>query len=262
MHDDTTDSPTKGAQSLHRAMLLLATVGEHNVAGIRLTELAQATGLHVATAHRLLSALVREQMVAFDSRYTKRYFLGIRLHSLVDLARYSAERSRLRLCLAAIVEETGAVAYLYAPLLNDMIALERVEAPRVPSGLLVEVGRRLPLGIGAGSIALLAAMPPARARELVELNAMRYLEYSGLSKEQVLQSVEEARTAGYGITRQQVAKGFIGIGLVMRNGHGEPETAITVVQTVRRMTPAYIGACLGIMRRHIDATEPVRLAGY
>jgi DNA-binding IclR family transcriptional regulator len=123
--------PTKGAQSLHRAMQLLATVGEHNVTGIRLTELAQATGLHVATAHRLLSALVREQMVAFDVHYTKRYFLGLRLHSLVDLARYSTIRARLReRFLATIVVETGTVAYLYVPLLNDMIALDCVEYPR------------------------------------------------------------------------------------------------------------------------------------
>jgi DNA-binding IclR family transcriptional regulator len=151
-------------------------------------------------------------MVAFDNRYTKRYFLGIRLHSLVDLAHYSTQRSRLCAFLADVVDETGGAAYIYAPLLNDIIALERTEAPR---GLIVEIGRRLPMGIGAARIALLAALPAERASELIDANANRYREYSGLSATEVWASVEEARASGYGITRQQVARNFIGIG----NGH-------------------------------------------
>ncbi len=250
---------TKGAQSLHRAMQLLAAVGEHNVTGIRLTELAQVTGLHVATTHRLLSALVREQMVAFDVHYTKRYFLGLRLHSLVDLARYSALRAKLRDFLAAIVIETRAIAYLYVPLLNDTIALDVVEYPRAPRGLVSEIGRRLPMGIGAGSIALLAAMPDARARALVSANAARYDEYSGLTEAAVWRSIDEARATGYGITLEQVARGFIGVGLVIRNDRGEAEAAVTVVGTLKRMTPAHVEACLEITRRHVAALGPIDL---
>ena len=243
-------------------MQLLAAVGEHNVTGIRLTELAQATGLHVATAHRLLSALVREQMVAFDVHYTKRYFLGLRLHSLVDLARYSAIRARLRDFLATIVVETGAVAYLYVPLLNDMIALDCVEYPRAPRGLTSEIGRRLPMGIGAGSIALLAAMHEQRARRLISSNASRYDEYSGLTEAEVWRSIEEARQSGFGITREQVAPGYIGVGIAIRNDRGEPEAAVTVVSTVKRMTPDHIENCLATVRKHIDLLGPIDLGTH
>ncbi len=252
-------SQTKGAQSLHRAMQLLATVGEHNVTGIRLTELAQATGLHVATAHRLLSALVRDQMVAFDAHYTKRYFLGLRLHSLVDLARYAAVRARVREFLAAIVVETRAAAYLYVPLLNDMIALDCVADHRAPHGVVSEIGRRLPMGIGAGSIALLAALPEARARRLIAANAVRYDEFSGLPQEAVWHSIEEARVTGYGITREQVAPGFIGVGLAVLNDRGEPEAAVTVVGSLRRMTPEHVVASLESVRKHLAALGPLNL---
>ena len=244
-------SQTKGAQSLHRAMQLLATVGEHNVTGIRLTELAQATGLHVATAHRLLSALVRDQMVAFDAHYTKRYFLGLRLHSLVDLARYAAVRARVREFLAAIVVETRAAAYLYVPLLNDMIALDCVADHRAPHGVVSEIGRRLPMGIGAGSIALLAALPEARARRLIAANAVRYDEFSGLPQEAVWH--------GYGIPREQVEPGFIGVGLAVLNDRGEPEAAVTVVGSLRRMTPAHVAASLESVRKHLAALGPLNL---
>ncbi len=254
------ESRTKGAQSLHRAMQLLATVGEHNVAGIRLTELAQATGLHVATAHRLLSALVREQMVAFDNRYTKRYFLGIRLHSLVDLARYASVRARLRAFLAAIAAETGEVCYLYVPLLNDMILLERADVPRAARSLLVDVGRRLPMGVGAASIAHLAALPPGRACDLVETNAPRYAEFPSVTAESVWASVGEARRTGHGVTRQQVARGLIGLGMSIRNASGTPEAAVTLVGPVKRMTPDHCATCVAAMRRHVDALGPIDLA--
>jgi DNA-binding IclR family transcriptional regulator len=252
--------PAKGAQSLHRAMLLLATVGEHNVTGIRLTELAQATGLHIATAHRLLGALVHEQMVAFDGRYTKRYFLGLRLHSLVDLARYSPWRARIRACLAAIAADTGDVAYLYVPLLNDMIMLERADVAPAARTLLVDVGRRLPIGVGAASISLLAALPCERAQELVQINAPRYAEFPSLTREAVWRSVEEARETGYGITRQQVARGLVGLGMTIRNGRGEPEAAITLVGTLKRMSPHHVAASIEAMRRHILALGPIDLA--
>lgn len=252
---------TRGTQSLHRAMQLLAVVGEHNLTGIRLTELAQATGLHVATAHRLLSALVREQMVAFDSRYTKRYFLGIRLHSLIDLARYAAVRERLRGFLAAVVAQTGGIGYLYVPLLNDTVVLERVAGAAIPRTLVADPGRRLPMGVGAGSIAFLAALAPNRARDLVDANAARFAEYPGLDRDGVWRSVEEARAAGYGITREQVARGMIGIGIAIRNARGEPEAAVTMVDTLRRMTPAHIEHCLMVARQQIAVLEPIDLAG-
>ena len=160
-----------------------------------------------------------------------------------------------------MIAETGNVGYIYVPLLNDTVVLERVEAPGTPRPLIVELGRRLPMGVGAGSIALLAAMPPGKARDLVEANAGRYAEFPSLSADAVWRSVEEARAAGYGITREQVARGFIGIALAIRNRNGEPEAAITVVGTLKQMTPAAIERQLAVARRHIAAIEPIDLAG-
>ena len=77
----------------------------------------------------------------------------------------------------------------------------------------------------------------------------------------VWQSVEEARAAGYGITREQVSRGLIGIGVVIRNGRRKPEAALTVVDTIQRMTQAHIEACVSVARRHISALEPLDLAG-
>lgn len=255
------EATTKGAQSLHRAMQLLAAVGERNLAGARLTELALATDLHIATAHRLLAALLREQMVSFDRDYTKRYFLGARLHHLIDLAPYARVRPRLRALAEAVAAQTGQVAYIYVPLLNDMMAIERAERPRASRILIRDIGRRLPMGVGAGSIAYLAQLPVARAHDLVQLNAERYAEFGGLSALEVWSSVEEARALGFGISRQQVAPGVIGIGMTIGRRDDQPEAAITVVGTPAQMTPERIAAMIPNMAR-IARGSPVHLPGF
>ena len=48
----------KGAQSVHRTIDLLRTVSKYNRQGVNLSKIARDTGLHNATAHRILSALV------------------------------------------------------------------------------------------------------------------------------------------------------------------------------------------------------------
>lgn len=230
------EGTTRGAQSLHRAMQLLTAVGERNLGGARLTELAQATGLHIATAHRLLSALVREGMISHDRDYTKRYFLGARLHTLIDLAPYAAARPRLRAIAEAAAARTGLVAYIYVPLLNDMMAIERAEPPRAARILIRDIGRRLPMGVGAGSIAFLAGLSRSRAEDLIRMNATRFGEFGDLTADQVLASVEAARIRGFGTTREQVAKGVVGVGVAFDGQPGAPLAALTVVGTTTQMT--------------------------
>lgn len=242
------EGSTRGAQSLHRAMQLLAAVGERNLGGARLTELAQATGLHIATAHRLLAALVREGMISHDRDYTKRYFLGARLHTLIDLAPYADVRPRLRAIAEAAAAQTGLVAYIYVPLLNDMMAIERAEPPRAARVLIRDIGRRLPMGVGAGSIAFLATLPEGRAEDLVRMNAHRFGEFGNLTTDQVLASVEEARRQGYGMTREQVAKSVVGLGVALVGPSGHPLAALTAVGTTLQMNDTQIADTLAVLR--------------
>ncbi len=56
----------KGAQSVHRTVALLRAVAKYNDQGANLSKIARKVGLHVATAHRILSALVAEGFVSYD----------------------------------------------------------------------------------------------------------------------------------------------------------------------------------------------------
>ena len=224
---ELTQAPPKGAQSIHRAIDVFVVVGEHDTNGVRLTEVAQLTGLHVATAHRLLNALVWDRMVTYDS-YTKRYSLGVRFHSMTNSARFGKVRQQFADAMTRIAASTGDVVYLYLPLGAEIICVERIEGSYPIKALIREKGARLPMGAGAGGIAMLATLPTDKARQVIEFNADRYPQY-GLTAEDVSRAVARARKVGYGLNRDQVMKGVTGIGVAMLDATGNPQAAITVV---------------------------------
>jgi len=247
-----------GAQSIHRAIDLLVAVGEANETGSRLTDLAERTGLHLSTAHRVLNALVWEGMLIFDA-YSKRYYLGVRVHGLVDSARYGSAQPRVRSLVSSVAELTGTAAYFYLPLMNDIISVASARAARTAPGPNTDVQARYPLGIGAAGIALLAAWPAETARRIIHFNADRYAEYGGQSPQSVLQAVKAAARVGYGLN-EGVLPGVTAIGMVVRNSKGNPEAAVAAVYSGAKLSKARIKDTVDILRKQITAIEPLDYA--
>lgn len=243
----------KGAQAIHRAMNLLAVVGRNNTRGIRLKELAAETGLHIATAHRLLNALAWNGMVIFD-RFSKRYYLGVQMHALMDATRYGGIQPRLTSLMETLARKMSAIIYAYLPLMNDIIGIKRLA-----SGSVTETGAdegvRYPLGIGAAGVAILATMSPAQARSIALSNSDRYAEYH-TSTSAVLQAVRNARQTGYGIN-QGVIHNTFGIGTVIRNARGEVSAAVSAVYHVDNISGARLTKMADILLREVRSFEPL-----
>ncbi|HEX2890671.1 IclR family transcriptional regulator [Vineibacter terrae] len=245
----------KGAQAIHRAMGLLAVVGRNNTHGIRLKELAAQTGLHVATAHRLLNALAWNGMVIFDG-FSKRYYLGVQVHALIDATRYGGIQPRLASLMETLARRMAAVIYAYLPLMNDIISIKRVGSKdTVLHDTGIGDGVRYPLGIGAAGVAILATMPPEQARAIAASNSERYADYH-TSTSAVLQAVRNARQAGYGLN-QGVIHNTFGIGTVIRNSRGEVSAAISAVYSVEALGERRLQKMAGILLREVKAFEPL-----
>ena len=197
-----------------------------------------------------------EHMVSFDS-YSRRYFLGVRLHALMDSTRFAGIKAHLQDAMTRIKEATGDVVYLYLPIMNDVICVERMEGAFPVRALIRDVGARLPCGIGAGGVAILADLPEALARSIVSANAGRYAEYNNLSGDKVWRAIVAARKAGYGLNREQVMAGITGIGVAVHNARGEPKAAITVVSIAQRMDGERRSEVARIMKREITRAEPL-----
>jgi DNA-binding IclR family transcriptional regulator len=226
----------KGAQSVYRTISLLRSVAKHSETGSRLSDIAKEVGIHIATAHRILSVLVQEGFVTYDST-SKRYSLGIELYNLGKSAHQYALRDRYRHALEKIANETEDTVFLLIRSGNDVLCIDLVEGKYAIRTMTITLGARRPLGIGAGSLCLIAFLPDEQFDSILSENAARYPHYKGLTKKDIKKLGLESRSRGYVVSKGLFHEGVTSVGTPIFDKEGELVAAITVSAIDRRMSP-------------------------
>jgi DNA-binding IclR family transcriptional regulator len=246
-----------GTQSLDRALALLRLVASRCGRGIRLVDLVEASGLAKPTAHRMLQALERNGLVLLDAA-ERRYHLGPEAYVIGTLAadRFGLHRAALPSLsrLALVSEDT---AFLSVRRDWQAVCLHREEGPYPIRSHVLQAGDRFPLGVGAASLALLAALPDAEVEEVLAEAApeiaARYPRYSlPLLREEVART----RDAGFALNRGLVQAESWGIGIVVRNRQGRCEGALSITAIESRLAATARQQELAALLRE----EAVRLA--
>ncbi|MFH2127579.1 MAG: IclR family transcriptional regulator [Pseudomonadota bacterium] len=225
-----------GVQSVHRAVSLLRVVARHNDNGIRLTPLCKEVGLKPSTAYQLLATLVKEGFVTHDP-YSKLYNLGLDLFTLGSAAHQFALRDYLQDTLERIARRTGDTVYLVMRSGTSCLYLSRLEGAFPVRTLIVDVGARRPLGIGAGSLALMAWLPDDQVERIIQSNAGLYADYNHQTPEDVRRLVIQTRKQGYALNDRQVEPQVVGVGLPLHDDEGQVVAAISVGAIPTRMNP-------------------------
>jgi DNA-binding IclR family transcriptional regulator len=223
-----------GAQSLHRAISLIRAVARHNDSGFTLSKLAREAGLHVATAHRMLSVLAKENLV-FQDPASRHYHLGIDLFLLAGAAQQFTIRHRFRTALERIAQETGDTVFLLIRSGYDALCLDRVEGQFPIRTVPIDIGVRRPLGIGAGSLALIGFLAPEQLEPILQANARRYPQYKSLNKKDIQEMAAHSRKTGYVVSEGLFHPGVTSIGIPIFHENGEVIAAITVSSVSQRM---------------------------
>jgi len=219
----------EGTQSIERAISILALVSQAAGAGASLTDLVARSGLKQPTVHRLLSALGRSGLVEQDDD-TRRYHLGYESYVLGILAapRFGLHRlAQGSVARLAHVSEDTAFLTVRRGLFS--VCVHREEGTYPIRAHVLSVGDRHPLGVGAGSIALLAALPDAEVDAILDGNAALYEQrYPALSLDGLRGLVAETRLRGFSAHRGLIFPGSWGIGVVVRDEHGHPTAALSI----------------------------------
>jgi DNA-binding IclR family transcriptional regulator len=92
----------------------------------------------------------------------------------------------------------------------------------------IELGIHRPLGVGAGSLAILNSLPDDEIERIVSANARRLGPYGKLTVPLLLQLVREAQEAGYASHDSRMLNGLSGVGILVRNSEGAPLGAISI----------------------------------
>jgi DNA-binding IclR family transcriptional regulator len=227
-------TPQDAPSSVQKACRILRALTDARTT--RLTDIAAAAGLDKATALRLLDVLARDGFVVRDTD-TKHYALGGELFLLgaAALARFDP-RPVVRPSLLRLANTFEDTAILSIPSGAESICMD-VEEGRFPiRANYLQVGSRRPLGVGAGSLALLAWMSDAEREAVMPAIAARLDRYPRITPALLARQAAEARRRGYVLLLDVVVERMGGIAVPIIGRDGRPVAALSVAALTDRIT--------------------------
>lgn len=250
-----------GTQSIERVVELLRTVASRGRNGMRLGDVATATGLPTSTCFRMLQRLELEGLLERHP-VTRKYFLGPLLHELGMLAYPRVQlAAHCEPVLAELAHETQDTVYLSERRGLEAVCTARALGDYPIKALTLDVGIRRPLGVGAGGLAILCQLPPEEAQDVIDANAWRYAKQSSLDAAQVMAAVAEGRARGYAFLDSPVFAGTAAVGVALPGPR--PMAALSVAAISSRLDEARrdeVGAALQRQARRLArllaAAEP------
>lgn len=245
-----------GTQTVQRAAALLRTIASHNRGGLRVVDVCRMTGLNRPAAHRLLQCLAREHLLVRSTR-TRNYHLGPLLYELGLTAAPSVRLEQLcRSHIKALADLTGDMVFLTLRSGYDAVCIDRQEGAFWIRTYTLEVGTRRPLGIGAGSLAILSGLPDDEIRDIISFNSKRLEAYNGLTAKKLSRMVMQSKQRGYAVHDGAVS-GARAIGVAIRDGSGAPTAAVSVSGVASRMQVTRWSELVPLMREQVAKIETV-----
>lgn len=190
----TNDSPV---QSLDRAIQILEELALHRD-GCGVTSLANLTGLHKSTVHRLLNALMSKGYVSKNNENDK-YSLGMKI---LYLSSALLDRMDIRTVAKPFLEQlcrdTDEVVHLSILDGREAVYIDKVESPNKSIRMYSQIGKRVPLHCtGVGKI-LLAWLPENEVEYILGVKGMKaYTKNTITSIAEMKKHLAEIRDKGY-----------------------------------------------------------------
>lgn len=223
--------------SLKRGVLLLKTLATAGARGLALTEISHQAGIPHPSTHRVLGQLIAEGLVQCLAE-TRRYRLGSlvfelglagsTLHDIRDLCQEPMD---------AVSAETEDTVYLVMRSGFEAVCMHRIEGSFPIRTLVLQVGSRRPLGVGAGGLAILSAFEPEERDQIIQRVTPALAAYRKLSAKALTEASIQARESGMAVIRDVVTLGVTGVGVPFSSPTGQPVGALSVAALSQRMTP-------------------------
>ena len=222
----------QGPRTLRRGLTVLQTLESGPPEGLNVTNLSRLTGLQRPTLYRLLAALQEYGFVQTVAG-TKRYIARPRFTEA------GQERDlRIDLCMPAmqaLAQRTGDAVFLVVRDGHESLSLWREIGPYPVQILATYAGKRQPLGVGSGGLALLAALDDATVDAIIARNSDRLEHYGGMSARELRRLVDNTRARGYAVVGNHAVRGAVGVACALCDADGQPLLSLSVTAITDRM---------------------------
>ncbi|MCS2611178.1 IclR family transcriptional regulator [Halomonas dongshanensis] len=229
------ESSTAGAQSVDRALGLLSRIARQT-GGSSLADLTEHCGLNKPTARRLLLALINAGMVE-QSPANHYYHLGPEAYLLGHRASEQHNLMRLATCnVARLAQLTEDAACLSIRRGHFSLCLYREDGAYPIRTHALQQGAYHPLGVGAGSLAMLAALPDDEIAHILEAQRTHLEEhYPQLIPTHLSALVNQTREQGFAINPGLVFTDSWGIGIALHWPDGVLAGSLSLAAIESRM---------------------------
>jgi len=218
----------------HKTCRILASLSDPRV--LRLTDIAQHAALDISTARRILKDLEAAGFVERDP-VNKHYVLGPQVyamhHAMVDGLDL---RGLARPSLIRLARRFGDTVILSVPMGWESVCLDLCFGDYPIRANYLQVGSRRPLGVGAGSLALLSALDDIEAQAIMPIVRQRLAaRYPRFPESDLVTAAQRARERGHAMLLDVVVEKMGGLGVAVRGPSGRAIAALSIAALNERI---------------------------
>jgi len=258
---DDSGAPRSGTQSIERVVAMLRVVASRGRRGMRIADVASTSGLPMSTCFRMLQRLALEGLVSRDA-LTRKYTLGPLLYELGLLAEPTFRLSDV--CdhaMALVADYTQDTVYLSERRGLEAICTHRALGDFPIKALTLDVGIRRPLGVGAGGLAILAALPESESEAIIAANSQRYARFANFDVAFLRGEVQAARARGYSFLDSAATPGAAAVGVAFPSSAGSrPIAALSVAAISSRLSGPRLGEVAQAMQQQLQQVNQLLAA--
>jgi len=231
---DSDEDKAPAVQSIARAAAVLRALESTGADGRALTEIARITGFGKATTHRLLQALSEVGFV-YQDLATRQYRLGAVLRLLGRRAYEQDIASISKPSLLRLAAASGDTVYLSVPEGGTSVCVDRELGAFPIRTLSLDVGQRRPLGVGSGSLAILAFMPPDEIATIIARNEQWLAAFPAFAPEALHKLVRQTQSQGFSYIDGLIIPGINAIGAPVFDAARRPVAALSITAIAERV---------------------------
>ncbi|MBK1783682.1 IclR family transcriptional regulator [Prauserella cavernicola] len=240
-----TAANTSTMRSVHRAFEVLQVL-ELAQQPLRLTDLAQRAGLHVATTQRLVNVLTEH---GYASRHAGGYTAG---PAALSTAHAFATTSPLRLVARPVLEQiattSGLTASLYVRVQDNRVLIDRVEGGQRPQYSL-PIGERLPLYPGAAGKVFLSGGDTDLEAVAKELDPVTLADGTALDAAAIHADLKQVTEHGFAISVDERQFGTTAVATLITDGAGRALGSLGLSGSTSSMRDVHTTALPADVRR-------------
>lgn len=246
-----------GESSIARAVRIFAAFTPDETS-LQVSEIARRTGLHVATASRLVAELTLHGLLERGPHREVR--VGVRMW---ELASRASPTLSLRDAAMPYLEGVHAVVGHHAQLGvldgDEVLFIERLSVRDAVINY-SRIAGRLPLHISSSGHVLLAYGPPELLERVLSRPLERYTSSTITTREGLEAALGETRRRGYALLPGHVHEEAAGVAVPVRNALNEVVAALSVIVPndgrAPAQVPALVAAARGVSRAFSSRTRP------